>query len=429
MKKRYYPGIIAVVLVALVSVKLLANVLSQTEHGNTNVDSDSYVLPGPCTECHTTHDSQNDVSVATGGPNDALLLNTGNALCTGCHVDNGTGSVPKNPPRDDWGGKAVYDASAHGTASAKTNPDTQKDLPDCVSCHSPHGLDNGGSPYLKLCANKQEDICYACHDVSGPAARDILSKMGGTSSTSSAYSGATHYFNGRHDFTDADQSASACSLECVNCHNPHRNKSTFTASSSSKFIDPSTYGSVSGDTNYTTAYTTANYSGQGVYDPTFGATVPDYIEFCLVCHEPSATLPTGVVFSGSPDITEIDWSSSGDQHGGADGSGVGRGYLKSQLASDPGYVVGYTGNDYRNDANDYYPMICTDCHDPHGTSNNLFLIKSTINGKTGISWTDGTLLYGKVCYACHIGRGSHSSRINDTATCNRSSHAHDNGGF
>jgi nitrate/TMAO reductase-like tetraheme cytochrome c subunit len=45
-------------------------------------------VSGPCSDCHTMHNSQNGQTVATGGPNDLLLKSS---TCLGCHT--GTGAV------------------------------------------------------------------------------------------------------------------------------------------------------------------------------------------------------------------------------------------------------------------------------------------------------------------------------------------------
>lgn len=42
-------------------------------------------VSGQCSNCHTMHDSQGAAAMATGGPNEALLMNS----CIGCHTTSG----------------------------------------------------------------------------------------------------------------------------------------------------------------------------------------------------------------------------------------------------------------------------------------------------------------------------------------------------
>ena len=417
------------------------DVFSLTEHGGANPDSDSYQLTGSCNECHTIHNSELGIPVAPGGPFDQLLVDTfDNSFCTNCHVDNVVGAVPRNPPiQGVWTGAGDYSLSAHGLAVGATNPDSGNDLPRCVSCHDPHGIEDAANPGTAIpghTVNTEENLCLACHDLDGPALVDIESKLQGTASGTNSYSGTNHYFNTRHDFTDADQTAAGGSkIECTDCHNPHVNNSDFNGISRSKMMDPDP---AANGANYTRAYDLANYSGMGGLDPNFGTTVPDFVDFCLTCHGVGAVLPSGVS-EGSAAMTEIDWlNNNDDQHGAAPGGrNSGKGYLLSRTVSDPGYDPAYIGVDYRNyspssgqeESLSYGPMNCTDCHDPHGVSNNLFMIKTTLNSKSGISWTDAGTLPARACNACHLGVGNHASRLSDNATCSRNAHSHSGGGF
>jgi hypothetical protein len=79
------------------------------------------------------------------------------------------------------------------------------------------------------------------------------------------------------------------------------------------------------------------------------------------------------------------WSSTtGDVHGAAAGTGTGG------LA--PEYKRGNAA------------IPCGTCHDTHGNSN-LYHLRNTINGRTGISATTNNAI-GNACYACHTGDAS-----------------------
>lgn len=112
---------------------------------------------------------------------------------------------------------------------------------------------------------------------------------------------------------------------------------------------------------------------------------PGYIGFCSTCHDGSppsgVTVPAGIT-QIVPNYTNT--GATGDFHGG-------------QVATNP--------NGYGELRGPYYfgmgPLACTDCHDPHGSSNAFFL-KETVNGNSGISIAPGTT--GGIpnfCASCH----------------------------
>jgi hypothetical protein len=75
-------------------------------------------------------------------------------------------------------------------------------------------------------------------------------------------------------------------------------------------------------------------------------------------------------------------SSAGDYHGARAGTGYG------------GDIIG----PYSRGMN---AMLCTDCHDPHGSSN-IYHLKEAVNGKSGISVTNSSGSDAKAfCDACH----------------------------
>jgi len=416
------------------------DVFTQTEHGGNNIDSDSFVLSGSCESCHVEHDSQMNVPVTPGGPYEYMLKgDNNNDFCGGCHVDSTIGTPPTKPPLEGlWVGNTRYDSSAHGTSFYKTNPDTGFDLPLCISCHDTHGRGTD-TPYPALRANDEENLCYSCHDSNGPAVHDIKSKMAGTATSTNPISGSWARVNTRHDISDADQSWSGARIECRDCHNPHLNNSDYNGVDRSKVRDPSTDpNTTAGADNFIDTYNVNDPDRPGDLDPNIlpespASPVPDYVDFCLVCHDGS--YPSWINPGTNPPAA-INWeSTSGDYHGGKYGGGYsGKGYLKSRTPSDPGYISGYTGADYRNlgsytAADSYAPMLCTDCHDPHGVNNNLFMIKETINNKSGISWTDGGVIYFKMCSACHGKLSGPHKMYGDLSTCSKEFHSHGGGNF
>jgi len=106
--------------------------------------------------------------------------------------------------------------------------------------------------------------------------------------------------------------------------------------------------------------------------------------FCLKCHDGSP--PSGVTVPSSIENIAAYWNSaSGDFHGAGSGSGFG-GTLKAPYSRS-------------------YPAIpCDECHVTHGNGN-LYHLRSTINGTSGIVVRNGNEVKA-VCSACHNGDSS-----------------------
>ncbi|HSK48459.1 MAG TPA: hypothetical protein VLA05_10735, partial [Coriobacteriia bacterium] len=124
-------------------------------------------------------------------------------------------------------------------------------------------------------------------------------------------------------------------------------------------------------------------SGQAATDLAFNAEEEQTDNsFCLKCHD--GTAPSGVTLpAGSRDIATAWTATTGDVHGAAVGSG------NYQSGLSPEYKAGQ-------------PAIpCGTCHDSHGTGN-LYHLRSTINGKSGISAATGSTVE-SACRACHTG--------------------------
>ncbi len=92
--------------------------------------------------------------------------------------------------------------------------------------------------------DEEEGLCFACHDAGGPALTDISSEFG-----------LTH----KHEVNDG---ATTSGLECISCHNPHKNNSTNLLS------DP--------------------YNNSALW-------IGNNRDFCIDCHDGNA-LPTGISF-------------------------------------------------------------------------------------------------------------------------------------
>jgi hypothetical protein len=134
-------------------------------------------------------------------------------------------------------------------------------------------------------------------------------------------------------------------------------------------------------------YQAPYYVGGFNYEPaddgiSDGSNLPGYAYFCTRCHQ------YAVVYSTERDanLKAINWTSGGDKHGLKNGIDDRYGNTKSP----------YTGA--RQTTN--YVLSCTDCHEPHG-STNAWLLRTSVNGKDNISITEVGHWY-EFCTACHV---------------------------
>ena len=135
-------------------------------------------VSGVCSDCHTMHNSQNDSTMATGGPNSTLLMNS----CLGCHTGTNDGSntipyvysttEPTYGTNTLAGGNFYWvktdDAKGHNVHS--DNPDSLSAAPGAVigacgseSCHSNLHATNTNYGTRQGCSK-----CHMMGNSSGP---------------------------------------------------------------------------------------------------------------------------------------------------------------------------------------------------------------------------------------------------------------------
>lgn len=171
-----------------------------------------------CTTCHSPHFT--DSGGANGGAGDGYLLDLSpSILCYQCHTlaDQATASHLNTTSGVLWpGGQYGSSFPAH----------TAEKRGFCINCHWPHGWPDDQAPasdYPRLWVERYdttsngsdpddaEDLCFTCHDGS-PAGSNIRGDfLKGTNGT----------FIFHHPVKDSEQTAGR-SVECINCHNPHR---------------------------------------------------------------------------------------------------------------------------------------------------------------------------------------------------------------
>jgi hypothetical protein len=215
---------------------------------------------------------------------------------------------------------------------------------------------------------EEEGFCFNCHDSDGPSSFDIESQILGTQDyTVTSTNTPPGQFNTRHDVLWGDQDTFGGVIECTICHLQHKDNGSDTNVGIVSNPDDGTKLNDYVPSNYQHELTGKPTPPQEVWDSTnpIGCTTcprvePDYIQFCLACHD--GTYPgmkTGVLNMAVAYET--------DQHGKNWGSGEGKGTLK------PPWVQ-TIGDDY---SGGYTALNCNICHGPHG-SDNMYNLRTSI---------------------------------------------------
>ncbi len=317
--------------------------------------------------------------------------------CLSCHDGDGaqslsgnTGDQTPSSPFTGSGAPPLIDATAWNTA-AHNIPTPNATPMTCVGdgvngCHgSGHGSEQRAllAPADTSPAVSVTDFCFTCHD--GTVATDVLIDFTGTEHRATSASGAL--VNNRHDVTAADQAYSGAVLSCAGCHDPHEDQAGLVS-------DINLGGALR---NYSIGNSYVSDGHDFVYDsgtpldPNLdpinpegsagGFTEPDYIQFCLACHD--GTTPPGVTMTANM-LNIATTYNIDDQHGvqeGGTGGKTGKGGLKFP------YVTAADDAADNDPSNPYAAMNCTTCHGAHGTGN-IFNLRESIN-VAGVDMTVG----------------------------------------
>jgi hypothetical protein len=121
-----------------------------------------------------------------------------------------------------------------------------------------------------------------------------------------------------------------------------------------------------------------------------GSNLPNYVWACAeTCHRLSAKGREPVNWETT---TTSEWPGTPSAHGKLSANGGGFGILK------PPY-----GNGYDSDNRGSFVLSCTDCHEPHASTNSA-LLRTTVNGESGLEAYQGTSANSRwlyFCEACH----------------------------
>ncbi len=367
----------------------------------------------------------------------------------------------------------TYLKSAHGNSTIGVNR-TSAGFPtdyatgNCAHCHEQHSSIQGAEPvptggpnnFLLFDENYTSqtiNFCFDCHQANGYQTGGItINKsysynFGGNTNSSSydsnikdAFShigttGSSHYLPSfvsqvlgktMYDADGVAWSLPANINPCDACHNPHlaqRNKNTTYDPTKSAISRPSDHNNLWGDN--TTERMSADFSDYQApywygsntsYEPandatTTGSNLPNYVRLCTDCHNEYNTIYSeNPRLPGGPrNIRKICWKTTyvsvvPDAHGAYAGS--------SAYPRDP-YNPPYSP----------HTLCCTDCHEPHGSATNIYLIRSSING-VSISVPDTTdTSWRNFCLnACHT-RPEHDPYKPGCSNCHY--HGGGRGGF
>jgi hypothetical protein len=344
-----------------------------------------------------------------------------------------------------------YADSAHGDTSAGVN---RSDIAtagysrgNCAHCHEQHASIEGDEPtpagdspsaFLLFTDNfdttatgypysESDDICFSCHNDAGSIMQVtnnnyIQTFAGYTPATPinsildafTPYSGYPHSEHNLYDVWNYARTNfsffTASSNPCTACHNPHlakRNKTDPDNPALTAISRPTDHGNLWGDDasermdNYSVYQPPYMYGSTSSYEPDGsalhdGSKMPDYNTFCLDCHSNSDVYSTKL----GRNMTAIDWSSSGDMHGGKP---------RTNDAAQASLRAPYS------EATANYVLSCVDCHEPHGTvlansaseGTSSFLLRKEMNGEEVLR-SGGASPFGEfswfhtdICIRCH----------------------------
>ncbi|MEW6419226.1 MAG: hypothetical protein AB1480_14120 [Nitrospirota bacterium] len=321
---------------------------------------------------------------------------------------------------------SAHGSSSYGVKRSATGFPTDYSQGNCAHCHEQHASIGGDEPapdtgdavgpdkYCLLANNfdttvtvkpyaQDDNVCFYCHIVTGTYQSSVFYNytysitFGGNPDTtpnnifdtfnSTSYHNLYDLFrfitglSGSHsNFSNFPSDSNPCS-GCHNIHIAKRSCGKPTGSyddSKSALSKPSDHNNLWGDgtgekmSNYTTSYQAPYWYGSATYyEPystnttTDGSNLPDYVTFCIDCHNSTNTIYSTTL---ARNLRTIDWDYEKHGKGDADDS----------LCGDAPYPSGASGLGK--------VLSCLDCHEPHGAPN-VVLIRKEVNGGTlsGIS--------------------------------------------
>jgi len=308
--------------------------------------------------CSTCHDQHNH----NAGTPFLRIDNTGNAMCKDCHAardvtSSADGSHPVGVP-----------IPLSDFYESPTTLQLDSGNVECTTCHSLHYADSGGANSGAgdgyILNMSLETICYDCHTYSStsPHMKSDTGALWPGAQYGTDYarvSGSDVVPRGSTGGTPSSAMPSGKRGWCINCHWPHG------------WTDDNPAGQ-----NY--PYLNIEQSPTDADTLTATPDPGDGNDLCMTCHDTAQGI-----------VQAIDWSSSGDQHGGNGAGGTSKGDLKEPFLT--------WSNNYSNNL----IGACTDCHNPHDNTNE-YLIKTMVNGQSvSVPSIGGSQDLYSLCTSCH----------------------------
>lgn len=336
-----------------------------------------------------------------------------------------------------------YLNSAHGSASYGVNrtgiSSTGYSKGHCAHCHEQHASIGGSEPdptggpdkYALFYTNynsQTDSLCLTCHtdigsfQTGGLVNRSYSYRAGAWTSdilndVKEAFSyispGTSHDLDDIKTFITGKWNYTSDSNPCNACHNPHmangdpadspnstKNSGTrgWPVSRPSQHNKDNNAWGLWGDdagekmNDYTSGFQAPyRYNSTTAYEPDGsstqnGSNLTDYVSLCTDCHN-----NTNIIYSTSLGRNLYKFSWNVEKHGS--GSATNDSFTD---VTEP-YQEANLGT---------YVLSCTDCHEPHGSSNR-FLVRKGINGETAtttvtiIATPDNTREWKSLCSKCH----------------------------
>jgi predicted CXXCH cytochrome family protein len=317
-----------------------------------------------CSTCHQVHNSSSG---------DGKLLRTGSQqeLCSQCHAN-----VDATSPAShlDLASGPLWPGGQYGSLLPADTDSAHRG--SCGNCHHTHGWPdaaNASADYPSLLVEREENLCYTCHDGS-PAAKNLVANFNKTYRHPVSYSG-------RHTATEDGNPASYGTAnrhsECVDCHNAHQ-----LLPDSVPPVPPAASSALRGVARVSVnnlSATSVSYTFRGKTDPT---PVKEY-ELCFTCHSGWTTRPAGQADYALKFNTMIPSFHPVESLG------------KNTNININAFVNGWRPNQM---------MACTDCHSsddtnirgPHGSAFRYILKKSYV-----ASPASRTMSGSELCFDCH----------------------------
>jgi len=318
--------------------------------------------------------------------------------------------------------------TAHGNGSYGVNcTAVEYATGECANCHETLDACVCGQNQFMLFAAGNEDLCLGCHHCAGscqnPAIeinRSYSCNFGGNTdgntydtdiscAFSHSTSGSSHGLQDIKSFamgtTNQTATGEPWSLNeklnpCRACHNPHIAQRDYNETydpGKSAISRPSDrnnlWGDIAGEKMNAYNYQAPYWNNLcEMYEPANnstadGSNMPDYPTFCTDCHNTYNTINSTNprLPGGNRPLVQINWSIDGDKHGG--------------MAANGGLMLQAPYSTVLEDK----VLSCTDCHEPHGSKDNVFLIRTEVNdGNLGGNITTlPTADWSYLCSKCH----------------------------